>query len=188
VDSNLDWGQDLKRLKKFIDEKKIGSIYLSYFGTANPCYYGISFIFLPGSPANCLGITAPRTADYIAISATNLHSVYLPVRSYEWLEMQSPVAQVGYSIFIYDVRKNPIAHNELGILFLKYQRFQEAVAEFKWATKAAPDASTVYLNLGVAYSFLADFPKAENAFRKALELDPYNETAKKGLAVIAEQS
>ena len=36
VDSNLDWGQDLKGLKRFMDSRGIDRIYLSYFGTDSP--------------------------------------------------------------------------------------------------------------------------------------------------------
>jgi 4-amino-4-deoxy-L-arabinose transferase-like glycosyltransferase len=43
VDSNLDWGQDLKRLRVYVEENRIASLKLSYFGTADPSYYGIQF-------------------------------------------------------------------------------------------------------------------------------------------------
>jgi Flp pilus assembly protein TadD len=94
------------------------------------------------------------------------------------------MAQIGYSIFIYDIRGDAAVHNELGILLLQYKKFREAVAEFESVTVLEPRVSTAYANLGVAYSFLTDFEQAEKAFRRALELEPDNETAKKGLAVI----
>ena len=39
VDSNLDWGQDLKRLVKWTDEKGVDKIYVDYFGGADAKYY-----------------------------------------------------------------------------------------------------------------------------------------------------
>jgi hypothetical protein len=42
-DSNLDWGQDLKGLKAHMEKEKLPIIYLSYFGTAPPSYYGIRY-------------------------------------------------------------------------------------------------------------------------------------------------
>ncbi|MDO8663839.1 MAG: glycosyltransferase family 39 protein, partial [Candidatus Wildermuthbacteria bacterium] len=41
ADSNLDWGQDLKKLKKWIDENPPagGQVYLDYFGGADTKYY-----------------------------------------------------------------------------------------------------------------------------------------------------
>src|SRR6185436_4040357 len=42
VDSSLDWGQDLPGLKRWLDENaKDAPVYLSYFGTGEPFYYGI---------------------------------------------------------------------------------------------------------------------------------------------------
>src|SRR5439155_2730260 len=39
LDSNLDWGQDLKRLAQFVHKQGIQNIYLEYFGSADPAYY-----------------------------------------------------------------------------------------------------------------------------------------------------
>ena len=50
LDSNLDWGQDLKPLKQWIDEHHVEQINLSYFGTADPAYYGIHCTHLFGAP------------------------------------------------------------------------------------------------------------------------------------------
>jgi len=43
VDSNIDWGQDLKRLKKYMQDNNIEKINLAYFGNADPDYYGINY-------------------------------------------------------------------------------------------------------------------------------------------------
>jgi len=40
-----------------------------------------------------------------AISATLLHDLYIPKGSYQWLRQKTPVAKVGYSIYVYDLRK-----------------------------------------------------------------------------------
>lgn len=78
VDSSLDWGQDLPALKGWIEKYAAGSpVYLSYFGTGSPEYYGIkakrlpSYINLGHHPEE----TEFREGVY-AISATMLQSVY----------------------------------------------------------------------------------------------------------------
>jgi 4-amino-4-deoxy-L-arabinose transferase-like glycosyltransferase len=53
VDSSLDWGQDLPGLKKWLDREGLPNsttpVYLSYFGTGSPTYYGITNVRrLPG--------------------------------------------------------------------------------------------------------------------------------------------
>jgi hypothetical protein len=45
VDSSLDWGQDLPGVRRYIETKHPATpVYLSYFGFANPAYYGIPAI------------------------------------------------------------------------------------------------------------------------------------------------
>ncbi|MDB6113721.1 MAG: hypothetical protein JWQ62_666, partial [Lacunisphaera sp.] len=52
VDSSLDWGQDLPALKKWLaaNQRPGEKVYLSYFGSAEPEYYGLDAIRLPTLP------------------------------------------------------------------------------------------------------------------------------------------
>ena len=43
LDSNLDWGQDLGRLKEFVEANQIDDLHLAYFGTMPPKEYGIRY-------------------------------------------------------------------------------------------------------------------------------------------------
>ncbi len=107
VDSNLDWGQDLKGLKRYMDAHGISRIWLSYFGTASPEYYGIAYNALPSYLFNFPGRETVPT-PYMAISATNLQGVYLPALGldpdyFKAFRDKQPVAKIGYSIFIYSL-------------------------------------------------------------------------------------
>lgn len=105
VDSNLDWGQDLKPLKKWMDKNNVQRINLAYFGTADPAYYGIQCIYLPGSPFFAEDrVQLPQLPGYVAVSATNLRGVYLNDLGrafYANLLAQNPVVVIGYSIHVY---------------------------------------------------------------------------------------
>jgi hypothetical protein len=106
VDSNLDWGQDLKGLKAWMDATGTGAIKLSYFGTADPAYYGIGGELLPGymAPRPRAFTRDVRPGDVVAVSATNLQGVYLDPEDRPLMERfrtRAPLAQVGYSILIY---------------------------------------------------------------------------------------
>ena len=107
VDSNLDWGQDLKGLKKWMDQYQIHYINLSYFGTADPVYYGIRCTYLPGGPFYDDPLMRnPLLPGYVAISATNLRGVYFLEQArdvYKPLLNSQPVAVIGYSIYVYRV-------------------------------------------------------------------------------------
>jgi hypothetical protein len=106
VDSNLDWGQDLKGLKAWMDRNGVARVKLSYFGTGDPEYYGIACDLLPGQmlppPRQVTREIAP--GDVVAVSVTNLQGVYLPPEDrplMERLKAQAPVASIGHSIRIY---------------------------------------------------------------------------------------
>jgi 4-amino-4-deoxy-L-arabinose transferase-like glycosyltransferase len=104
VDSNLDWGQDLKGLKRFMDEHGISRISLSYFGTDSPARYGIVYDWLPSfvltNPTP--GHHAPMLQRWVAISATCLQGTYFPNQDlFADFRKRTPAAKIGYSIFIY---------------------------------------------------------------------------------------
>jgi len=79
VDSSLDWGQDLPKLKNWIanhgSSVRNRPIYLAYFGTADPRAYQINAESL--SPGSQFSNTPPNLRGGIyCISATTLQSVY----------------------------------------------------------------------------------------------------------------
>ncbi|MDP3763035.1 MAG: glycosyltransferase family 39 protein [bacterium] len=107
VDSNYDWGQDLKRLGKVTVEDKIPKIYLDYFGGGSGRHY-IGEKFEPWSSAK----GAPPSGSYFALSATLFQSArgkpvkgfeIKPEDSYSWLKGLEPVKRAGTSIFIYRI-------------------------------------------------------------------------------------
>jgi 4-amino-4-deoxy-L-arabinose transferase-like glycosyltransferase len=110
VDSNLDWGQDLPALADYLHRRGAGRIYLSYFGQADPAYYGIDYLALPSFPPP---IDGTPTAEFYplnpapglyAISATNVVGESPEVKdTYSYFRDRVPMARVGHSIYIYDV-------------------------------------------------------------------------------------
>jgi len=110
VDSNIDWGQDLKRLRAWMEQEGVERVRLSWFGSAPPGAYGIACDLLPGLPH---GFTMwehppftrhrPEPGVYV-ISVTNLVGVLFPDHElYAWFRARPPDARVGYSLFIYEV-------------------------------------------------------------------------------------
>ena len=47
VDSNIDWGQDLKKLKRYMQSRGISDVCIVYFGNAHLDYYGVGAYGLP---------------------------------------------------------------------------------------------------------------------------------------------
>jgi hypothetical protein len=79
VDSNVDWGQDLGRLKRWMEAHGVAEVDLAYFGTADPRAYRIAFRkvilyfdFFPDLPG-----VRPEAGRYFAASVTLLAGVYV---------------------------------------------------------------------------------------------------------------
>ncbi|MEK7496098.1 MAG: glycosyltransferase family 39 protein [Patescibacteria group bacterium] len=115
VDSNYDWGQDLKRLENFVKNppagEKVNKIAVDYFGGGNPKYYLKDKVeywqSAKGSPKD-YGI------NWLAISVNTLQNAFGKLHSgqsrnpedeYQWLkEIKNPYQpdyRAGKSIFIY---------------------------------------------------------------------------------------
>jgi hypothetical protein len=109
VDSNLDWGQDLKGLRGYMDREGVGRIKLSYFGTADPGQYGIPYDPLPSLaplPSENRG-SVLRKGDIVAVSATNLYPLYVDLaRLGAYLRGKTPLEKIGYSLFIYRLEED----------------------------------------------------------------------------------
>ncbi len=94
-ESDLDWGQDLDRLRKRLDEKGIREFSIAYFGTALldraglPHYRYLS----PTQPAH----------GYIAVSLHALNVDYKKNGSFAWLKAYAPIERIGKSIDLYYV-------------------------------------------------------------------------------------
>jgi predicted membrane-bound dolichyl-phosphate-mannose-protein mannosyltransferase len=102
VDSNIDWGQDMKKLKCYMDAHHLTFFCTAYFGTADFTYYGIGQQHLP----TAWETEERRNADCIAAaSVTPLYGLYVPGDPYRWLRERRPIAKIGYSIYLYDLRK-----------------------------------------------------------------------------------
>ena len=111
ADSNIDWGQDLKPLKGWMDRNQVAHINLAYFGVADPAYYGIDCTYLGGTTIP--GVTPammrpPKLPGYVAVSVTLLNGVPFAERDrdfYKPLRDRPPAADIGGSIRVYWVEK-----------------------------------------------------------------------------------
>ncbi|MFH1352144.1 MAG: glycosyltransferase family 39 protein [bacterium] len=136
ADCNIDWGQDLKGLKKYLDKEGNPHIVLSYFGNDDPSYYGIKFqkmafrsrIERQGEPIESFS----KEKQLLAVSATNITGVYYPGQEkfFQWLKGLKPVKRIGYSILVYDITDSAEAYEEMGKLYESQNKPDEAERAF----------------------------------------------------------
>jgi hypothetical protein len=103
LDSNLDWGQDLVRLSRYMKQRGLRSIPLAYMGTVHPAVYGVRFTAL-----------SPQSRGIVAISPSTLmgstYAIWSDERRHEsptseafaWLRVKQPVEQVG-ALLVFDL-------------------------------------------------------------------------------------
>jgi len=104
-DSNVDWGQGLKQLKLWLDRNARGRNFrLAYFGTILPEAYGLACErigpreLLEDPQPGLYVVSAHLVARVPALGAT------IKPGAGQWLQRTPPVAIVGHSLYVYDIR------------------------------------------------------------------------------------
>ncbi len=96
TDSNLDWGQDLKRLAQFVEERNIKEIWFDYFGWADPYYYlKDKRKWLSSSDGPKKGWVAVSASFYQGSREKSEHDYRL------WLTPDKLVTTIGHSIYVF---------------------------------------------------------------------------------------
>ncbi len=90
VDSDLDWGQDLRRLERRLVELKVPRVSLAYQGTAD----------LAREPLPAFVLLPPRQSATGWVAITALAREHEPL-GYAWLGSYRPVERVGKTIDLY---------------------------------------------------------------------------------------
>jgi hypothetical protein len=131
VDSNLDWGQDVKSLAGHLAGRGNPPVIFSYFGVARPENYGMAYaplgiisnVELRGTGVKVCGMKEVL----LAVSATNLQATYYSdKKTYDWLKARRPVFSAGHSIFLYDLTQDPEGLRALAGLLDREGRNDEA--------------------------------------------------------------
>src|SRR6185369_2110173 len=161
TDSNADWGEQLKSVKQYLDQRGVKDCWFVYFaaGVAEPSYYGIPCKPLPTINTLWLNepIEVPESIDGpVLISASNLSSVEFgpgPLDPYGQFKLLKPTAVIDRGVFVFDgkfemplaaaIRKVQKAQN-----LLQAKQLAEALREAEGAVALAPNAVQTQLALG----------------------------------------
>jgi 4-amino-4-deoxy-L-arabinose transferase-like glycosyltransferase len=111
TDSNLDWGQNLPDFAEWVDREGIPRIHLAYFGMDNPWAYlrddRMSSIAPPWSDDLAQGSRYVPKPGFYAISASLLTGQHFAPKYRDYFAAfrhAKPIAQIGYSIRVYEIR------------------------------------------------------------------------------------
>jgi hypothetical protein len=103
LDSNLDWGQGLKRLRAFMDRERLPAIQLAYFGHVDPSIYGIRWRFpAPNRPGPAV-VSANFAHGYPYVTATNGRMLPIPANAFAWIATHPRRADLGGGLYLYEI-------------------------------------------------------------------------------------
>ncbi|HXO30052.1 MAG TPA: glycosyltransferase family 39 protein [Thermoanaerobaculia bacterium] len=103
LDSNLDWGQGLKRLRAFLDREHLPGIPLAYFGHVDPSIYGIRWRFPdPNHPGPAV-VSANFAHGYPYVTNVRGHMVPVPAGAFSWIARHPRRADLGGGLYLYEI-------------------------------------------------------------------------------------
>ena len=101
IDSNMDWGQDLVRLREYMDREGIDAVHLAYFGRVSPTVYGIEYHPLERGRSRGIAVVSATFLmgrPYFWILGGRMR--WVPGNTYAWLRELEPIDRVG-ALFVY---------------------------------------------------------------------------------------
>lgn len=108
LDSNIDWGQDGKRLQQWLDERKMNNKNTRVTIFTNEVYNGKPYRFKEEKSVTC-----QPTAGIIAVSVNKLADVSQNQNSCAaWLLKYQPFERIGYSIFVYNISDEKLVQQQ----------------------------------------------------------------------------
>ena len=183
TDSTTDWGQQLKAVKRYVDERGIQRCWFAY--TAEPAIpfraYGIPCTALPTIDTIGFGMkldTPPVIQGPVFIShipLTFYESGSSRLNPYREFMKLKPTAVIENGVFVYDgTFQVPYAaafdHAVKSRDLLEQHQPEQALAEAQYAIAAAPDYMLALMALGEAQKALQKNADARVTFERALTI------------------
>jgi len=182
-DSSSDWGQQMKSVKRYLDERGIKDCWFAYFGegVAEYSYYGIPC--KPLITADSLYFDSPHDVPPsidgpVLMSAGVLSGFEFgpgPLNPYEQFKQFKPTADIDYGVFVYEGHFDiPLAaalsHVQKAGLLIRANDMPAALSEAQQAESLAPESARVNAIMGQALDANERSEDATPYYQKALSL------------------
>lgn len=175
-DSNLDWGQDLKRLARWVRQEKLEGVLLGVFSSADPAAYGLNFMPVPGFGAVTYQERPLRPLPsrlVLAISELNLQGTYftqpalfhtrVPIGRdvYHFLFDHPLLKRVTPSIRVWDLTDDAEGLYRLISVYLNFEWDRSAECLLERYLRLRPDDTRARRGLDVLRQRLGDANSTE---------------------------
>ncbi len=182
-DSNVDWAQQLKAVKKYLDSRGAQDCWFAYFGevAAEPAYYGI-----PCKPLTTIAsvwlqpwIDVPSHIEGPVLISAGVLSGYEfgpdSLNPYDQFQRIPATAVIEHGVFVFDGHFDvPLAsalnHVTRSELLDKQKRLDAALSEAQLAVALAPDSLRTQSQLGYLLLQMNRKGEAREHLQKALLL------------------
>ena len=189
-DSNVDWAQQLKEVKHYLETHPSQPCYFAYSGQGPVDFrdYGINCRVLPTGAALWAGLDTMRFGDDPNVSGTVLVSegvvdgVDIPGKQNPYAQFVSvqPDAVIDRGVYVYNGQFSlgppaALEHVRAAQNFASQQNFSEALREARIAEKLDPGNAEAHTVIGDALTAMGDRAAAQSEYLAALhssELDP----------------
>jgi 4-amino-4-deoxy-L-arabinose transferase-like glycosyltransferase len=183
TDSNVDWAQQLKETKQYLDQRRVKDCWFVYFGegVADFKYYGIPCKPLPTVVTLWLNeqLDVPVTIDGpVLISAGTLSGFEFgpgSLNPYEQFKRLVPTDAIQHGVFVFDghfeVRlAAALSRVQKAENYLEAKQPDQALVEAQAALALAPNAVQTQMVLGDVFRAMGQVEQARSAYEKALVL------------------
>jgi hypothetical protein len=182
-DSNVDWGQQLKATKKYLNSRHVDHCWFAYFAdvVVDSTYYGI-----PCKPLTTIAsvwlqpsIEVPANIDGPVLISAGVLSGYEfgpgALNPYDQFQRIQPTAVIEDGIFVFDGKFDiPLAssrnHVTRAQLAMQMDQLDRALDEAQSAVTLAPDSVPAQSELGDVLTRLNRTHEAQEAYARALSL------------------
>jgi hypothetical protein len=182
-DSNVDWGQQLKATKQYLDSRHVDHCWFAYFAdvVAQPAYYGI-----PCKPLTTIAsvwlqrsIQVPASIDGPVLISAGVLSGYEfgpgSLNPYDQFQKIRPTAVIEHGVFVFDGHFDiPLAsalnHVTQAQLLTANNNLEKALIEAQTAVSLAPGSVQTHAQLGEVLSRLNRTGEAHKALQSALSI------------------
>jgi len=185
ADSNVDWGQGLKAMREYLDQRGIGDCWFAYFAAnvADSSYYGIPCKPLPNSfaIANRIPVSPiPATVGGpVFLSASEVSGTFWGGDAYNpYVEFRGkrPAALIAHSILLFDgPLELPDAaakpHELAAVQLADARRLDQAMAEAEAALALAPNSAGPHMVRALVLARMQRQAEAAEEYQKALSLE-----------------
>lgn len=179
-DSNVDWAQQLKAVKKYLDSRGIQRCWFAYFaeGVVDSRYYGIPCrpLITPDTQWMNLETDIPIEIDGPVLLSTGSTSGELPsedLNPYHEFKSLRPTAVIQDAVFVYDGHFRVPMAAALSLAqksrnLVTAGRVEDALTTAQSAVAADADCIQAQIALGDALTALQRHEEARSAYQRAL--------------------